>query len=84
MASSGHNVVMVGSFLICCAAARAGKWHCQVSLVVSPVVYETLYLASRSCYKLKVICMKPQSGSAKVVNICLAKIFQIPSCNYVT
>ena len=35
-------------------AARAGKWHCQVSLVVSPGVFETLSLASRSCYKLKV------------------------------
>ena len=33
------------------AAARASKWHCQVSLVVSPVVYEILYLTSRSCNK---------------------------------
>ena len=31
--------------------ARAGKWHCQVSLVVLFVLYETLYLASSSCYK---------------------------------
>ena len=30
------------------------------------------------------ICMKRRSGSAKVVNICLAKIFQIPSCSFVT
>ena len=30
------------------------------------------------------ICMKPRSGLAKVVNICLAKIFQIPSRNFVT
>ena len=32
------------------APAPAGKWHCQASLVLSPVLYETLYSASRSCY----------------------------------
>ena len=30
------------------------------------------------------ICMKPRSGLAKVVNICLANIFQFPSRNFVT
>ena len=50
MASSGHDVVMVGSFYFVVAAARTSKWHCQVSIVVPPLVYET-YLASRSCYK---------------------------------
>ena len=29
------------------------------------------------------IRIKPRSGSAKVVNICLAKIFQIPSRNFI-
>ena len=29
------------------------------------------------------ICLKSRFGLAKVVNICLAKIFQIPSCNLV-
>ena len=53
-ASSGHDVVMVGFFLICCGCCTFCKWHCQVSLVVSPVVFETMYLACRSCYKLKV------------------------------
>ena len=30
------------------------------------------------------IRMKPRSRLAKVVNICLAKIFQVPSRNFVT
>ena len=29
------------------------------------------------------ICIKPRFDLAKVVNICLAKIFQIPFCNFV-
>ena len=29
------------------------------------------------------IYMKPRFGLAKVVNICLAKIFQIPFCNFI-
>ena len=54
-ASSGNDVVMVGYFLSLLWLLHVlAKWHCQVSLVASPVVYETLYLASRSCYKLKV------------------------------
>ena len=30
------------------------------------------------------ICIKPRSGLAKIVNIYLAKIFQISSLNFVT
>ena len=51
VASIGHDVVTVGSFSVSEAAACASKWHCQVSLVVSLVVYKTLYIASHSCYK---------------------------------
>ena len=62
MASSGHDVIMVGSFL---SATCASKWHCQVSLVVSPVVYKTLYFVSRSCYKqdLKAEARKAKANS---------------------
>ena len=46
MASSGYDMAMAGSFLVCYGVCTAGKWHCQACLVVSSVVYETLFLAS--------------------------------------